>query len=236
MLTKNARKGFVIVRLCKTNRGETMSDVLIAPSILSADFGNLSRDIRDIEKAGADVIHIDVMDGHFVPNLTIGPVVIKGVRSATRLPFDVHLMISDPIRYIQDFRAAGADWITVHYEACSELEKTLETVKESGAKAGISIKPKTPVDSDFTRLLPTVDLVLVMSVEPGFGGQSFMPEVVPKIRAIRESFEGHISVDGGINSETAFSVREAGADILVAGSAVFGKTDRSQAIRVLRGT
>lgn len=212
-----------------------MSTVRIAPSILSADFSNLQTEIEDIEKAGADIIHVDVMDGHFVPNLTIGPVVIKWVRKRTQLPLDVHLMIDEPIRYIEEYRKAGADWITVHYEACEEIEKTLDRVKDSGAKVGISIKPKTELNDQLKHLITKTDLVLIMSVEPGFGGQSFMPEVLPKIRELRSLYDGMISIDGGINKNTAKDARDAGVDILVAGSAVFGAKDRKKAIRDIVG-
>jgi ribulose-phosphate 3-epimerase len=210
-----------------------MKKVLIAPSILSADFTNLEAEIREVEKAKADIIHIDVMDGHFVPNITIGPIVIEWIRKRTQLPLDVHLMITDPLQYIDAFRAAGSDWITIHSEADSDVKETVARIKASGAKAGICIKPKTQVDDALRSLLPLFDLVLIMSVEPGFGGQSFMPEVLPKIAQIRETFEGMISIDGGINLKTAPEASRAGVDIVVAGSAVFGAIDRAEAIRSL---
>ena len=210
-----------------------MKKIFIAPSILSADFGHLADEIRDVEKAGCDVIHIDVMDGHFVPNLTIGPLVVSAVRKVTQLPLDVHLMIEDPSRYVAEFRKAGADWITVHVEAEKDVRKVLEGIKKLGAKAGISLRPKTAVE-DLFPFLDILDLVLVMSVEPGFGGQAFMPEMTEKIRKLRARFSGRISVDGGIDVRTAPQVLEAGADILVAGSAIFGKKDRAQVIRELR--
>ncbi len=210
-----------------------MKKIFIAPSILSADFGRLADEIRDVEKAGCDVIHIDVMDGHFVPNLTIGPLVVSAVRKVTQLPLDVHLMIADPSRYVAEFRKAGADWITVHVEAEKDVLKVLEGIKKLGAKAGISLRPKTAVE-DLFPFLDILDLVLVMSVEPGFGGQAFMPEMTEKIRKLRARFSGRISVDGGIDVRTAPQVLEAGADILVAGSAIFGKKDRAQVIRELR--
>ena len=210
-----------------------MKKVLIAPSILSADFTHLGREIKDVERGGADLIHIDVMDGRFVPNITIGPVVIKWIRKQTALPLDVHLMIDEPIRYINDFRNAGADMITIHYEACQHLEATLENVKSSGAKVGISLKPKTPVDDTVKRIIKSIDLVLCMSVEPGFGGQEFISAVIPKLKELRKSFKGLISIDGGINKETAKIARKAGVDILVAGSAIFNCNDRRQAIHDL---
>ena len=211
-----------------------MSCIQIAPSILSADFSNLEAEIRDVEKAGADIIHVDVMDGHFVPNITIGPVVIEWIRKRTTLPLDVHLMISDPLRYIDDFRAAGSDWITVHIESDSDIDETLAKIKSTGAKTGLCVKPKTAIDDEIIRLLPQFDLVLIMSVEPGFGGQSFMPEVLPKVAELRKHFTSLISIDGGINAETAPLAAEAGVDILVAGSAVFGAQDRKKAIDALR--
>jgi len=211
-----------------------MSKILIAPSILSADFSNLQKEIHDVEKAGADIIHVDVMDGHFVPNITIGPVVVKWIRKRTTLPLDVHLMISEPLKYIDDFRSAGSDWITVHIEADSDITDTVKKIKSSGAKAGLCVKPKTAVDDALIKILPQFDLVLVMSVEPGFGGQSFMPEVLPKVAEIRKHFTGMISIDGGITAETAQQARNAGVDILVAGSSVFGSQDRTKAIKSLR--
>jgi ribulose-phosphate 3-epimerase len=207
--------------------------LLIAPSILSADFSRLAEEIRDVEKSGCDILHIDVMDGHFVPNLTIGPPVIKWIRKATQLPLDVHLMIDEPLRYLDEFRKAGSDWLTIHVEATQQIEKTLETIKKSGAKTGMSLRPKTSVET-LMPYLKDLDLILVMTVEPGFGGQSFMPEMVEKIKHLRPRFSGLISVDGGINAETAPLTVQAGADILVAGTAIFGPSDRSKAIRALR--
>lgn len=207
--------------------------ILVAPSILSADFSRLGEDIRDIERGGADLIHVDVMDGRFVPNITIGPCVIKSARKVTKLPFDVHLMIEEPLKYVKDFRDAGSDWITIHSEATRDIGKTLEEIKRLGAKAGISIKPGTE-NEEIKPFLEKVDLVLVMTVEPGFGGQSFMPEMVRKVKELRPIYGGMISVDGGVNAENAKLCAEAGADILVAGSYVFKQKDRKKAIESLR--
>lgn len=208
--------------------------ILIAPSILSADFSRLGEEIQDAEKSGCDMIHVDVMDGHFVPNLTIGPVVVKWIRKVTKLPLDVHLMIDEPSRYIEEFRKAGSDWITIHVEATHNVKETLAQIKSAGLKAGLSLRPQTPLSS-LDPYLSQIDLVLIMSVEPGFGGQSFMPEMMDKAKALRAKFSGLISVDGGINTETSILARATGADILVAGTAVFGQKDRAQAIRALRG-
>jgi ribulose-phosphate 3-epimerase len=207
--------------------------IMIAPSLLSADFSRLAEEIRDVEKAGCDALHIDVMDGHFVPNLTIGPLVVSVIRKVTKLPLDVHLMIDMPSRSLVEFRKAGADWITVHVEAEKDVRGTLQKIRALGAKAGISLKPKTAVETLFP-YLPDLDLILVMSVEPGFGGQSFMPEMMGKVKALRPKFQGLISVDGGIGTGNASQALEAGADILVAGNAVFGKADRAKAIREFR--
>ncbi len=212
-----------------------MNKILVAPSILSADFANLERDIRLVEKAGADWIHVDVMDGHFVPNITIGAPVVKSLRKVTKLPLDVHLMIENPWKYIPDFTKAGADVITVHQEACVDnLFEVIEQIKSYGIKAGVSIKPKTSVDA-IKDILPLVDMVLVMSVEPGFGGQSFMENSISKIAEIRALVpEIDIQVDGGINSDTARLVTQAGANILVAGSSVYGTEDVAAAIKALK--
>ena len=210
-----------------------MKKIMIAPSLLSADFSRLAEEVRDVEKAGCEALHIDVMDGHFVPNLTIGPLVVQAIRKITKLPLDVHLMIDAPSRYITEFRKAGADWITIHVEAEKDVRGALQMIKTSGAKAGLSLRPKTGVETLFP-YLSVLDLVLVMSVEPGFGGQSFMPEMMEKIKVLRPKFPGLISVDGGIGAGNASQALEAGADILVAGSAIFGKADRSKAIREFR--
>lgn len=210
-----------------------MKKIMIAPSLLSADFSRLEDEVRDVEKAGCDVLHIDVMDGRFVPNLTIGPLVVNAIRRITKLPLDVHLMIDTPSRYIAEFRKAGADWITVHVEAEKDVRGVLQMIRASGAKAGLSLRPKTPAET-IVPFLPDLDLVLVMSVEPGFGGQSFMPDMMEKVKVLRPKFQGLISVDGGIGAGNAAQALEAGADVLVAGSAVFGKSDRVKAIREFR--
>jgi len=209
--------------------------LLIAPSILSADFANLAAEIKEVEAAGCDVIHVDVMDGHFVPNLTIGAPVVKSLRRVTKLPLDVHLMIEEPLRYVEDFRKAGADWITIHVEASQDTAATLRKIRELGAKAGLSLRPGTPV-AELEPFLGQLDLILVMTVEPGFGGQSFMPAMIEKVRALRPKFKGLISVDGGINAETASAAIEAEVDILVAGNAVFAAQDRTRAIESLRNS
>lgn len=206
---------------------------IIAPSILSADFTRLGGDISDVDQAGCDWIHVDVMDGHFVPNLTIGPPVIRWIRKTTKLPLDVHLMIEEPIRYIDEFRKAGSDLITVHVEACQDVKQTLEKVRASGAKPGISLRPGTDI-SAVVPYLNLVDLVLVMTVEPGFGGQQFMPEMLKKIHDLKSRFSGFISVDGGINLETGAQAAREGANVFVAGSAIFKESDRKAYIEKLR--
>lgn len=199
--------------------------IKIAPSILSADFARLGEEVAAITKAGADYIHIDVMDGHFVPNLTIGPVVIKSIRSHSRLPFDVHLMIEPVDQFIEAYAQAGADIITVHAEATRHLHRTLQLIKSSGRKCGVSLVPSTPA-SMLEHIMNDVDLILVMSVNPGFGGQSFIPSQLDKIRALRTMIDEtgrdiDLEVDGGINPQTAKDAIRAGANVLVAGSAVF---------------
>lgn len=213
--------------------------VQISPSILSADFSRLGEEMRAIEAAGAELVHIDVMDGAFVPNISFGAPVYGCVRKDCTIPFDVHLMINEPIRYLDDFAKAGADLITIHAEATDEVAKTLTAIRDKGIKAGLSIKPGTSVDA-IRDYLPLCDLVLVMSVEPGFGGQKFMPLAVDKIGQLRDlraelGLSYVIEVDGGINAQTAPLCIEAGVDILVAGSAVFGKPDYKAAMDVLRG-
>ncbi len=209
--------------------------IKVAPSILSADFNCLAREIRRVEEAGADMIHIDVMDGHFVPNITIGPVVLKYIRKVTKLPLDVHLMIEEPEKFIDDFIAAGADMISVHIEtiSVSRIKYYASVLKPKGVKIGISLNPATPV-SKIEKALPWVDFVLVMAVNPGFSGQKFIPAVLPKIRKLRSIFNGDISVDGGVNHKVAGRLISAGANILAAGSYIFGAKDARLAIERLR--
>jgi ribulose-phosphate 3-epimerase len=211
---------------------------LIAPSILSADFSKLGEEIRSIEKAGADWVHVDVMDGHFVPNITMGPMVVEAVRGVTRLPIDVHLMIENPERYIAEFCRAGASLISVHVENCTHLNRTLDLIKESGGLAGAVLNPATPLSS-LDWVLGQVDFVLLMSVNPGFGGQRFIPNILKKIgdldRMIRErDLATQIEVDGGINEQNIGEISRAGADIFVAGSAIFGTGDYAKTIGALR--
>ena len=217
-----------------------MKNIIVAPSILSADFANLERDIKKIEHAGADWVHVDVMDGRFVPNITIGAPVVKSIRNTTKMPFDVHLMIVEPIKYIEDFAKAGSDFITIHAEACEDnLEETIDLIKSFGIKAGVSVKPNTPVEI-IKKVLHKVDLVLIMTVEPGFGGQSFIMDCLTKISEVRELIEkenlGHIyiEVDGGINAETAKLATSAGANALVAGNYVYNADDMPKAVESLR--
>lgn len=213
--------------------------VKIAPSILSADFAKLGEEILEVEKGGADFIHVDVMDGHFVPNITIGPLVVEAIRPITKLPLDVHLMIENPDQYIEAFAKAGADYITVHVEACRHLHRTIHYIKSLGVKAGVVLNPATPVES-IQHIIADVDMVLVMSVNPGFGGQKFIPEALLKIRQVKDMAEAkkltiEIEVDGGVNADTARLCIEAGATVLVAGSAVFNQEDRSKAIAAIKG-
>jgi len=215
---------------------------LIAPSILSADFGNLARDVQGAEAAGADWIHVDVMDGHFVPNITIGPLVTEAVKRATDLPVDVHLMIENPQRYLEEFVKAGADRITVHQETCPHLHRTLQQIRDLGALPGVALNPSTPVAS-LQDVIGDVELILVMTVNPGFGGQAFIPNSMHKIRAARELLrqggrgDVPLQVDGGVGPDTASVVVEAGADVLVAGAAVFGHpAGAAEGIRTLRNS
>ncbi len=207
----------------------------IAPSILSADFAYLAQDCRDVLNAGADWLHIDVMDGDFVPNLSLGIPVLAGLSKAVDAFYDVHLMIRRPLEYIEAFARAGADLITFHLEADSDVEKTIEAIHAAGCKAAVSVKPATPVEEVFP-YLDRLDMVLIMSVEPGFGGQKFMPQAMDKIAALRErAGDGlMIQVDGGVDANTAPLCTRAGADVLVAGSAVFGKKNRKEAILAIR--
>ncbi|MGM0803342.1 MAG: ribulose-phosphate 3-epimerase [Bacillota bacterium] len=213
--------------------------IKIAPSILSADFSKLGDDIKAVEEAGADYIHVDVMDGHFVPNITIGPLVVQAIRPVTKLPLDVHLMIENPDRYIEEFAKAGADIISVHVEASPHLHRTVQLIKQHGVKAGVVINPATSVDS-IRHILQDVDLVLLMTVNPGFGGQAFIESVVPKIKEVSDlvktqGLNVEIEVDGGVNPKTARLCVEAGANVLVAGSAIYGKKDLKGAIEAIRG-
>jgi ribulose-phosphate 3-epimerase len=212
--------------------------IKIAPSILSADFSRLGEEIRAVEAAGADLVHVDVMDGHFVPNITIGPLVVKALRKATKLPLDVHLMIENPNKYIEAFAKAGADIITIQVEASKDLASDIELINKSGAKPGVVVNPNTGL----TKVLPVLDrisMVLIMSVNPGFEGQKFMPEVLPKIRELRNMIDSKklkvdIEIDGGINLDTAKAAVNAGANVLVAGSAIYYSKDYKKVIEGLK--
>jgi ribulose-phosphate 3-epimerase len=210
----------------------------IAPSILSADFARLGEEVKAVERAGADYIHIDVMDGHFVPNITIGPLIVKAVRRVTQLPLDVHLMISSPDQFIQNFVDAGADIVTVHAEAVHHLHRSIQLIRKAGAKPGVSLNPATPLEA-LEYVLADLDMVLLMTVNPGFESQAFIPGVLPKIRRLREmidkrKLEVEIEVDGGINAETIRQVSAAGTEVFVAGSAIFYSKDYAATIRELR--
>ena len=214
--------------------------VLIAPSILSADFSRLKDQLDLAQEGGADWIHLDVMDGHFVPNLTFGPLVIESIRKHSVLPFDTHLMMTNPDDFIDDFRSAGADILTVHYETCPHLHRTIQHIRESGARAGVSINPDTPA-SVLSESIRDLDLVLVMSVNPGFGGQSFIQHSLSKLKEVRRMVDAsgrhvHVEVDGGIDEETAGPVVDAGADVLVAGYYIFASPDIPSAVRTLRSS
>ena len=216
-----------------------MLKTMIAPSILSADFTRLGEEITAVAKAGADVIHIDVMDGHFVPNITIGPLVVKAVRTITDLPLDVHLMIENADRYLEDFAKAGADWITVHVETGYHLHRTIHRIKELGKKAGAVLNPSTPLTS-LEEILPDLDLVMLMTVNPGFGGQSFIESSLAKIKQLKKMIDDRglkvgIEVDGGVSPKTIGAIAAAGANIFVAGSAVFGQDDYGKVIGELKG-
>jgi ribulose-phosphate 3-epimerase len=214
--------------------------IKVAPSILSADFSRLGEEIQAVEAAGADIIHVDVMDGHFVPNITIGPMIVEAARKSTKLPLDVHLMITNPELFIDAFAKAGADYITVHVETAVHLNKLVQSIRaHKGVKAAVSLNPATPL-SNLETILPDLDMVLIMSVNPGFGGQFFIPSAVDKTRQLRKRIDElglktEIEVDGGIKPDNAAEIAGAGADILVAGSAVFGAKDYAAAIRGIRG-
>ncbi len=211
---------------------------LIAPSILSADFARLGEEIRAVEEAGADWIHIDIMDGHFVPNITMGPLVVEAVRRSTRLPLDVHLMIENADRYIPDFIKAGADLVAVQVEACVHLNRSIQLIRECGARPGVVLNPATPLES-LTWVLEDVDFIMLMSVNPGFGGQKFIPNTLARIRQLREMLNARglnplIEIDGGVNTGTITAIAAAGVDVFVAGSAVFGSPDYRATITEFR--
>ncbi len=212
-------------------------NILISPSILSADFARLADEIKAVEEAGADMLHLDIMDGHFVPNITFGPPVVESIKSVATVPLDVHLMIENPDDYIDDFASVGADILTIHVEACTHLQGTLSRIRKKGIKAAVSINPSTPVES-LKYVVDDLDMVLVMSVNPGFSGQKFIPQVMEKIshtrRLVGEGID--IQVDGGVTPANAARVVDAGANVLVAGSAVFSTDDYGKAISALRGT
>ncbi len=208
--------------------------IKISPSILSSDYGNLSSELKRMEACGADMLHIDVMDGHFVPNITLGAPIVKCIRKSSTLPFDVHLMISDPYKYIPDFVNAGSDIITFHAEADSDIEKTIDLILASGKKAGLSVKPKTPVEAVYP-YLDKLSMVLVMTVEPGFGGQAFMEDMMPKVSAVRSEIDRRgldvdIQVDGGINKDTISIAAKAGANVFVSGNAIFSSDNAEKTI------
>lgn len=213
---------------------------IVAPSILSADFARLGEEVREVVAGGAEWIHVDVMDGQFVPNITMGPLVVGALRPVTDAPLDVHLMIVQPERYINDFASAGADVITIHAESTPNVHRALQMVRQAGKQVGLALNPATPLTA-VEHVLDDIDMVLVMTVNPGFGGQAFIPAMVDKVRALRSLLDGRgkghirIEVDGGINAETAQVTVEAGAGVLVAGSAVFGRRDRAAAIAALKG-
>ncbi|MGB8992367.1 MAG: ribulose-phosphate 3-epimerase [Desulfobaccales bacterium] len=210
----------------------------ISVSILSSDFGRLAEQVREAEQAGVDWIHVDVMDGHFVPNITIGPAVTRAIRRATRLPLDVHLMISHPERYVEAFVEAGADWLGIHVEATVHLERLIQQIKETGAKATVTLNPATPLNC-LEYVLPEVDMVLLMTVNPGFSGQKFIPGVLPKIRRLRQMIDEQkldvlIQVDGGVHVDTIGEIVAAGADVLVSGSGIFNERPVAENVRRLR--
>lgn len=212
--------------------------IKIAPSILAANFAKLGEEVAEVEKAGADWIHIDVMDGHFVPNISFGAVVMEAIRPLTKLPFDVHLMIENADRYVEDFAKAGADYITVHVEASPHLHRTIQLIRSFGVKPGVVLNPHTPVES-ILPILEDIDLVLFMTVNPGFGGQKFIESVLPKVEQLaaiikEKGLDIDIEIDGGINEETIVACAKAGANVFVAGSAIYGKEDRGAALQRIK--
>ena len=215
-----------------------MNPVRIAPSILSADFSRLKDEIQAVEAAGADWLHVDVMDGHFVPNITIGPVVVESIRQVTRIPLDVHLMITDPDKYVPEFIGAGADWVSIHPDTCKNPNLSLTKIRELGAKASIAVNPDIPLEQ-ISGCFPDIDMILMMTVFPGFGGQAFIPEVIPKIKQVRRAIDqGKLSIlieaDGGIKADNIKSVVSAGAEVIVSGSGIFKTTDYAQTIHRMR--
>lgn len=217
------------------NESRGINMIKIAPSILAADFSKLAEEVKEVEQAGAKLIHIDVMDGHFVPNITMGPIVVEALRPVTKLPLDVHLMINNPDNFIESFAKAGADYITVHVEACPHLHRTIQLIRSFGVKPGVVLNPHTPIES-IQHVLEDIDLVLFMTVNPGFGGQKFIHSVVPKIKQLADIIKEkdlaiEIEIDGGINAETIIPCAQAGATIFVAGSAIYSKEDRSKALQ-----
>lgn len=214
--------------------------IKIAPSILSANFAKLGEEVKEVEAAGADLIHIDVMDGHFVPNITMGPIVVEALRPITKLPLDVHLMIENPDQYIEAFAKAGADWISVHVEACPHLHRTIQLIRSFGVKPGVVLNPHTPIES-IQHILGDVDFVLLMTVNPGFGGQKFIESVVSKIEALskiieEKGYDVEIEIDGGITAETIVPCAKAGASIFVAGSAIYNKEDRKEVLQAIKAS
>ena len=212
--------------------------IKIAPSILAADFAKLGQEVKEVEAAGAELIHIDVMDGHFVPNISFGAIALEAIRPLSTLPMDVHLMIENPDQYIEQFAKAGADYITVHVEACRHLHRTIQLIRSFGVKPGVVLNPHTPIET-IQHILEDVDMVLFMTVNPGFGGQKFIESVVPKVEALSEIIKERglnieIEIDGGINAETIVPCAKAGATIFVAGSAIYSKEDRAQALQEIK--
>ena len=213
--------------------------LIVSPSLLACDFGHLAEEVKKVEEAGADWLHVDVMDGHFVPNITMGPVIVETIRRVTQMPLDIHLMIDDPMKYLKPFLDAGSSSLTPHVEAAKlqgtgKVDALLDAIHDGKVRAGLSIRPKTPAEA-LKPYLPKLDLVLVMTVEPGFGGQGFIHEAVPKVRQLRQWYAGDISVDGGINGDTGLLCREAGANVLVAGTYVFQSSKKRYTIQTLRG-